>query len=1163
MTLEGRMAAFGSTIPKHKYIVESGADGRKLYVFVDGVHVANQLEETYPQFFDQHDVVELVTHAHADHTTGLQHSKWVGPSSSPRRRKVVCNETTARLVEEIIGVTRSNIRVIDMGRPVRLHPSVTVTLLDANHCPGAALALLEFESGRRVLHTGDFRFSTRFQTDEAYGPLQAAVRKGIDSIYLDTTYCAPRHASIPDQNLVVEELGREVEKRRKRDHDDGVKTLFLIQTYTIGKERVIEEVARKTGDAVFVNEQKQRLLSIAGRDVYCTTDASAPVQVMKWGSLGETWPYFRPNYTAPAELAKDLGFTRVLGIVPTGWVSASQRRSFTKSTLGVDVEILLVPYSEHSSYTELQACVSWIRPRHVVPTVVGEKADEKAVSKLLSRFRGCVDEQGSKEAFIAKMTRRGDATERKKDEGNTGEVIELLDDDDQDEASTATRTASPEAMEDDDEIIIIEETSSRMPRQSNLKQASIKKYGNVVSPSPKKRKTEGEERKTDGEASKHADLDPAPAPARVLSPTSPRTAFSFSPTKKGSIQMLGSRPLLDKATTRFDPRDPEDIGFKAHTTPFAFLAEAMQMMESTSSRLAKEQILINMFRTILATDEADVLPSVFMILGRVADEQDGVELNLGGATLVRVISDAFGVSVDRVKSTYRELGDLGTVASTLKSRQTVLAAATPRSVSAMFKLFVDVANTTGKGSLTGKKRLLFKILSGCTSSAEVRYSIRALLQNMRIGANWKSVFQAFGKAHLVHRCGGRDVGATEEELIAAANRVVANYCKCPSVSRCCEAELSGDGDEVLVPTLGVPFKPMLAKPAGKGVAAAIELIRKQFASDTLVEHKYDGMRALIHVDVVTSTFKVFSRNAEDRTSTFAGELRDPLLASLADATTDAIFDAEVLAIAADGSIESFQKLSAKATNNTAVGIRIFDVLHVNGISLLDVPLRTRRARLAETVKPTDHVIGFAKATEVPVDELSCERLRELLVAALADKAEGLMIKDTGGGYSCMERSTSWLKLKKDYCEDDDTLADSIDVRVLGAWYGNGRKAGWYSPFLVAVYDEETETYQSLCRVMSGFSDAFYRDATARLGSKVVDTKPFDYDTKETPSVWFDTDEVWEIRGADLQLSPVHRAAAGIVHETKGLGLRFPRFVAIRDDKDLNDVTRSDDIAALF
>ena len=198
-----------SPLPPHKVITEGPnlASGRKLVVLVDAFDQSNSLPDEY---FENHDVLHVLTHAHADHYTGLQHARWSAPGG---RGKVLCNAVTATLVEAIVGLPRDILRVIDMDQPVAVHPSVTLTLIDANHCPGACMALLEFASGRRVLHTGDFRYSRSFQSDAQYAPLQHAVNKGLDDVFLDTTYCHPRHDVIPDRDAALEELGRAFDAR--------------------------------------------------------------------------------------------------------------------------------------------------------------------------------------------------------------------------------------------------------------------------------------------------------------------------------------------------------------------------------------------------------------------------------------------------------------------------------------------------------------------------------------------------------------------------------------------------------------------------------------------------------------------------------------------------------------------------------------------------------------------------------------------------------------------------------------------------------------------------------------------------------------------------------------------------------------------------------------
>ncbi|KAG2439579.1 hypothetical protein HXX76_004931 [Chlamydomonas incerta] len=187
---------------------------------------------------------------------------------------------------------------------------------------------------------------------------------------------------------------------------------------------------------------------------------------------------------------------------------------------------------------------------------------------------------------------------------------------------------------------------------------------------------------------------------------------------------------------------------------------------------------------------------------------------------------------------------------------------------------------------------------------------------------------------------------------------------------------------------------------------------------------------------------------------------------------------------------------------------------------------------------------------------------ELLLQSFNTGAEGLMLKrlDGAAAYEPSRRSEGWIKVKRDYCEG---LRDSVDVVPIGAWYGQGRKVKWFSPYLLAVWDPVREEFQSLCRCMSGFSDEFYAAARERLGATIIPgPKPY-YNTGERCSVWFEPTEVWELRGADLTLSPVHRAAAGRLHAERGVGMRFPRFIRMRDDKRPEDATTPDDIVHLY
>ncbi len=174
----------------------------------------------------------------------------------------------------------------------------------------------------------------------------------------------------------------------------------------------------------------------------------------------------------------------------------------------------------------------------------------------------------------------------------------------------------------------------------------------------------------------------------------------------------------------------------------------------------------------------------------------------------------------------------------------------------------------------------------------------------------------------------------------------------------------------------------------------------------------------------------------------------------------------------------------------------------------------------------------------------------------------------GAGYEPAKRSDAWLKLKQDYIEG---MGDTLDLVPIGGWWGNGRKAGWFSPILLAAYDADSEQYCSVCRCMSGFTDEFYKQITQFYSMEANQltpapgsgTPPLGISTSERPPVWFKPCAVWELKGADFSLSPVHTAGFGLVAPDRGISVRFPRFLKERPDKTPEDSTSCDDLADMY
>lgn len=627
---------------------------------------------------------------------------------------------------------------------------------------------------------------------------------------------------------------------------------------------------------------------------------------------------------------------------------------------------------------------------------------------------------------------------------------------------------------------------------------------------------------------------------------------------------------VENVRTRQPPPGTSNVsGVTEHTAsrqllPYSLLVEALATLVATTKRTIKLHALIHLFHRIIQQlggihyqdeqsgrcrqQDAYILTgAIDLLVGKLTVTNPAMAshaamaststraavaplgpLQVSGSTVSTAVQTVTGATRPQIRAAYRSAGDLGDVAASLfvhpqqqrrffVKKEVASAALASSSLSGLtilqvHQLLQRIATVPqGTGSQKERHALLVKLLRGAQSKDEMRFLVRTLLGNMRIGATIKTILSALATAiegpmdadqtTTTTTTTGVVITATNHE---ATQRLQQIYNICPRLDHIVAALLCGGIDfaeQHCSVQVGLPIQPMLANPAHS--LDDVDKFMKVEKGDSdcyweaVAEWKYDGVRCQAHCN--RTTVKLWSRHLLENTDQYPDAV-SYLLAAKRSTVDSFILDAEIVGVepntdCRDGfRLLPFQELSSRrgaikqaaTSSNSLIQIRIyaFDLLYLNGASLLNVPLWKRQEMLRNSFDVTD---GLGLATSVSLQRFDESQLQRTLKEAVADGAEGLMLKLTGQssipvlssakaiersfGYESGTRSQLWLKLKRDYVQG---FADTIDVVPIGAWYGNGRKAqkGFLSPILLAVYDEEEGAFRSIARCMS-FSDAMY------------------------------------------------------------------------------------------
>ncbi|MEM1645840.1 MAG: ATP-dependent DNA ligase [Ignisphaera sp.] len=584
---------------------------------------------------------------------------------------------------------------------------------------------------------------------------------------------------------------------------------------------------------------------------------------------------------------------------------------------------------------------------------------------------------------------------------------------------------------------------------------------------------------------------------------------------------------------------------------FAIVAQTFDVLEKTPSKIQQAATLSMLFKRC---DANSIDKVVYLIQGILWPEWKGMpELGIAEKGIQKAIAISLGVPDIEVEKLYKSLGDYGLAVERLKTtkekKSTGLTAFIKNNekiinkkltVEEVYNTLTKIAMLQGEGSREIKLRLLASLLSSANAK-EAKFIVRFIEGRLRLGVGDATIMDGLAIAFnasrdLVERAYNihPDLGAIAKLLAEQGPQTLKN----------------------VKPTPGIPLRPMLAERASD----PSEILSKA-GVPCLAEFKYDGERAQIHKS--GKNVWIFSRRLENITQQYPDVVEMVLKYVKAE---EAIIEGEIVAIDLEtGEYKPFQELMHRkrkkeiheALREYPVVVRLFDCLYVNGIDLTLKPLPERREWLKKVIEEADE---FRLAEHIVVKDV--KELEDYFLKAIENGMEGLLVKSLGPDsiYQAGVRGWLWIKYKRDYRSE---MIDTVDLVVVGAFHGKGKRAGTYGALLVAAYDPDTNSFKTVCKVGSGFTDEDLAALPKMFESYKLPYKHPSVDSEIEADVWFEPRIVMEVIGAELTLSPIHTCCMGWVKPDVGISIRFPRFIRWRPDKSPLESTTTKEIYEMY
>ncbi|TRO48364.1 ATP-dependent DNA ligase, partial [Candidatus Bathyarchaeota archaeon] len=354
-----------------------------------------------------------------------------------------------------------------------------------------------------------------------------------------------------------------------------------------------------------------------------------------------------------------------------------------------------------------------------------------------------------------------------------------------------------------------------------------------------------------------------------------------------------------------------------------------------------------------------------------------------------------------------------------------------------------------------------------------------------------------------------------------------------------------------------PIRPMLAERL-----SSPEEILEKLGGKCIAEYKYDGERVQAHKK--GNEVALYSRRMERISDQYPDAVE---LVRRSVSAEEAILEAECVAVDIEtNELLPFQELMHRrrkygveeAMEQYPVSLFMFDALYVDGRDLTLKAYPSRRTQLENVIKENDRV--------KPARQIKTGNLKELenfFEEAIEDGCEGLICKSVGTDsvYQAGARGWMWIKYKRDYKSE---MTDTVDLVVVGAFYGRGKRAGTYGALLLATYNHESDTFETVTKLGTGFTDEDLKKLPELLRNHIVPRKHSRVESSLTADVWFEPKVVLEVLGAEITLSPIHVCAVDSIRKGSGLAIRFPRFTGkYRTDKKAEDATSSTEVVEMY